>query len=71
MTQSIIVCPNCGEEIEEVSETFTGSDTYKYENGRYVKVPNGTIENYAIRHKRCGHALPIEIANKITSLLKE
>jgi hypothetical protein len=66
-----VLCPKCGELIEELSETFSGSDTFKFLNGNYVKIPNGTIENYSMQHKKCGCALPLDIVNKLAILIKE
>jgi len=66
-----VLCPKCGEPIEEIVDTFSGSDTYKYTNGAFVKVPKGTIENYSMQHKKCGCSLPLDIVNKLAPLIKE
>jgi|WetSurMetagenome_2_1015567.scaffolds.fasta_scaffold73378_2 hypothetical protein len=71
MSNKQLLCPKCGEPIEELVDTFNGSETYKYSNGIFVKVPNGTIENYAMQHKKCGCTLPLEVVNKIVPMIKE
>ena len=65
-----LICPSCGNVIEEIEDHFYGCDKYQYSNGIYIQKPRGTIEKYEVIHTPCGNKLPEDMVVKIAPLMK-